>query len=222
MAPKGSRNSNNTNIVSFFFIFLLSFNLLRKWKNDPCLKVIPTSIAFLVCILYRFSKPHNKLKSCFTFQFFTHDTIEIKNEVNTSHSQGELSIFAISKFRFNNDNSFCPLLLLLSGDISLHPGPFSNPQLFKEEEWRAFSNRELHLIHLNIDSLLPKIDELRDIDKRTKVAVIGILKSKLDPEIYIEILIQKFTLIIMKFFVSIEIGTEEVLLVTLEVTLAIN
>ena len=135
LAPKGSRNSDNMNILSFFFIFLLSFNLLRKRKNDPRLKIILTSIAFLVCILYRFSKPHNKLKSCFTFQFFTHDTIEITNEVNTSHSQSELSIFAISKFRFKNDNSFCPLLLLLSGDINLNPGPFSNPQLFKEEEW---------------------------------------------------------------------------------------
>ena len=66
--------------------------------------------------------------------------------------------------------------------------------------------------------MLPKIDELGDIAKRTKVAMIGISESKLDsnvldPEIYIEI---------MKFFVSIEISMEEVLLVTLEVTLAIN
>ena len=66
--------------------------------------------------------------------------------------------------------------------------------------------------------MLPKIDELGDIAKRTKAAMIGISESKLDsnvldPEIYIEI---------MKFFVSIEISMEEVLLVTLEVTLAIN
>ena len=138
LAPKGSRNSDNMNILSFFFIFLLSFNLLRKRKNDPCLKIILTSIAFLVCILHRFSKPHNRLKSCFTCQFFTHDTIEITNEVNTSHFQSELSIFTISKFRFKNDNSFCVLLLLLSGDISLNPG---NPQLFKQEQWQACSNR---------------------------------------------------------------------------------
>ena len=123
------------NILSFFFIFLLSFNLLRKRKNHLCLKIILTSIPFFVCILYRFSKPHNKLKSCFTFQFCTHDTIEITNEVNNANSQSEPSISAISKFRFKNDNSFCPLLLLLSGDISLNPGPFSNPQLFKEEQW---------------------------------------------------------------------------------------
>ena len=77
------------------------------------------------------------------------------------------------------------------GDISLNPGPFSNPQLFQQEEWQAFSNRGLHLVHLKINSLLPKIDELRDIAKRTKAAVTGISESKLDstvldPELYIE------------------------------------
>ena len=95
LVPRSSRNSDNVNILSFFFIVLISFNLLRKQKNDPRLKIILTSTAFLVCILYRSSKPHNRLKSCFTCQFFTHDTIEITNEVNTSHSQSELSIFAI-------------------------------------------------------------------------------------------------------------------------------
>ena len=120
------------------------------------------------------------MKSCFTCQFFTDDTIEITNEANTSHSQSELSIFAISKFRFKNDNSFCPLLLLLSGDISLNPGSLSNPQLSEQEEWRAFTNRGLHLIHLNVSSLLPKMNELRDITKRTKAVVISILESKLD------------------------------------------
>ena len=117
------------------------------------------------------------MKSCFTCQFFTHDTIEITNEVNTSHFQSELSIFTISKFRFKNDNSFCVLLLLLSGNISLNPG---NPHLFKQEQWQACSNRWLHLIHLNIN-----------IVKRTKAAMIGISESNLDstvldPEIYTE------------------------------------
>ena len=89
------------------------------------------------------------------------------------------------------------------GDISLNPEPFDNPQLFKQEdwqafgnpqlfkqeEWQAFTNRRLHLIYLNINSLLPKIDKLRDIAKRTNVGAIGISESKLDStvlEIYIE------------------------------------
>ena len=76
LAPKCSKNSENMNILTFFFMFLLSLNILRKRKNDPRLKITLTSIAFLVCILYRFSKLHNKLKSCFTFQFFTANNFE--------------------------------------------------------------------------------------------------------------------------------------------------
>ena len=87
LAPKGRSNSNNLNILSFFLIFLLSFNFLRKQKNDPRFKIILSIVALLVCILYRFSKPQDRLKSCFTCQFFTHDIIEIKNEVNTSYFQ---------------------------------------------------------------------------------------------------------------------------------------
>ena len=84
-----------------------------------------------------------------------------------------------------------PFITTTLGDISLNPEPLNNPQLFKQEEWQTFSNRGLHLIHLNINSLLPKIDELRDIAKRIKATVIGISESKLDStflglEIYIE------------------------------------
>ena len=102
-----------------------------------------------MCVLYRFSKPQNRLKFCLTCQFFNH---------------------------------VYPSLLLLLGDISLNPGPLSNPQLFKQE-WQAFGYRGLHLTNLNIYSLLLKIDELRDIAKRTKAVVIGISESKLDSTI---------------------------------------
>ena len=55
----------------------------------------------------------------------------------------------------------------------------------------SFKNRGLHFIHLNIISLLYKIEELRYIAKSTNAPVIGICKSKLDasvldPEISID------------------------------------
>ena len=121
LALKGSSYSDNMHILSSFFIFLLSCNFLRKQKNDPRLKIILISTSFLVCIFHKFSKPQSKLKSCLTCQCFTHDTIERTNEVQTSHFQSELSFFAISKFRFKNENSFYPSLVLLFGDISLNP-----------------------------------------------------------------------------------------------------
>ena len=86
-----------------------------------------------------------------------------------------------------------------------------------EEQWQAFTTRGLHLIYLNINSLVPEINELTDIAKRAKAAVIRLTKSKLDstvldPEIYK----------IAKFFVSMEISMGEVLLVVLEMTLALH
>ena len=51
LAPKSSRNFDNMNNLSLLFIFLLSFILLRKRKNDSRFKIILTSIACLVCIL---------------------------------------------------------------------------------------------------------------------------------------------------------------------------
>ena len=40
--------------------------------------------------------------------------------------------------------------------------------------------RELLFLHLNVNSLLPKIDELRYIAKLSNTAVIGIAELKLD------------------------------------------
>ena len=40
-----------------------------------------------------------------------------------------------------------------------------------------------HFIHLNINSLLSKIEELRDIAKSINPVVIGICKSKLDASV---------------------------------------
>ena len=41
----------------------------------------------------------------------------------------------------------------------------------------------LHFLHLNINSLLPKIDKLRHIARLTNAAVIGIAESKLDDSV---------------------------------------
>ena len=100
LAPKVSSNSDNMNSLSFFsyFWFLLIF-----WENGKMiiasklflvvllvLVVLHSSIPVLssVIIIYsRFSKPQNRVKSCFTCQFFTPDTAEVTNEVNTHTSR---------------------------------------------------------------------------------------------------------------------------------------
>ena len=47
----------------------------------------------------------------------------------------------------------------------------------------GYFQKGLHLMHLNINSLLPKIDELRHMTRLSNAAVIGICKSKLDKSI---------------------------------------
>ena len=48
------------------------------------------------------------------------------------------------------------------------------------DHWKVFNKRGLHLIHLNINSILSKINELRVIAKKSRASVIGIAELKLD------------------------------------------
>ena len=75
------------------------------------------------------------------------------------------------------------MLLLLSGDISLNSGLFHHDTLQCLNEWNIFIKRGLHFIHLNISSLLSKIEKLRFIAKSTNAAVIGICESKIDASV---------------------------------------
>ena len=69
------------------------------------------------------------------------------------------------------------LILLLSWDITLNTGSIQSNHL--KENWDIFRNRDLDFIHLNINSLLPNIDELREIVKISNPAVVGITETKL-------------------------------------------
>ena len=48
------------------------------------------------------------------------------------------------------------------------------------DNWKVFSKRGLHLIHLNMNSILSKINELRIVAKKSKASVVGITEPKLD------------------------------------------
>ena len=75
------------------------------------------------------------------------------------------------------------LILLLSGDISLNPGPPHNSQT-DGLSWNVFDKKGLHFLHINVNSLLPKIQEIRFIVKKSKPIVIGITETKLDGTIF--------------------------------------
>ena len=93
------------------------------------------------------------------------------------------TFYSVSKLKYRNLNSFFNLLILLSGDISLNPGPNHQHQLQYLNKWNIFKSRGLHFIYLNINSLLPKVEEFRIIANSTNAAIIGISESKLDESV---------------------------------------
>ena len=51
---------------------------------------------------------------------------------------------------------------------------------------KIFEKKGLHILHLNIDSLLPKIDEIRYVAKQSNASIFGISEFKLDSSILFE------------------------------------
>ena len=70
-------------------------------------------------------------------------------------------------------------------DISLNPDPLYDDQLQLQSEWSIFNSRGIHFIHLNVKTLLPKINELRNIAKLSNAAVISISESKLHDSVHL-------------------------------------
>ena len=129
-----------------------------------------------------FSEVNNDLKLCVRSNFFTIESININNKICKIHLRYHLQLLVLSELKFRNCFLFLKLLLLLSGDINLNPGP---DQIFIDfnDTYNPFKHRGLHFLHLNINSLVPKVDELRVIAKISNAAVIGISESKLDDSV---------------------------------------
>ena len=103
----------------------------------------------------------------------------------------DLNLLTLRERNYKDHTTFFRLILLLSGDINLNPGP---TQILKT--WSVFKKRGLHFVHLNINSLPSKIEELRQIAKDTNSAVIGLSETKLDKTIFdSEISIPNYSLI---------------------------
>ena len=87
------------------------------------------------------------------------------------------------------------MLILLSGDIILNPGPINCSQQYNNDQWTVFKKRDVHFVYIN-NNLLPKTDELQYITKLREAAVISNLESKLDDSVLSsEIQIENYDLI---------------------------
>ena len=123
------------------------------------------------------------LKALYCKGIFLIESIKIRNELSKQTQYLYLHLDSLNKIsRLKNHSLYLKLILLLPSDVSLNPGPNrTNHQL--TENLKVFKNRGLHFIHLNINSLLSKIDELRELVRASNTTVVGITESKLDDSI---------------------------------------
>ena len=127
---------------------------------------------------------YQNLRTCTRLEFFTSKFMSICNDTN--------------------------LLILLSGCICLNPRSTHQHNLYCLNKRNIFKTIGLHFIHLNTDSLLPRLEKFLIIAKSTNVAIIGV--SNLNQmNLYLNL---RFELVTIKFSGVIEANTEEVQLVT--------
>ena len=129
-------------------------------------------------------KTYLKIKVCNKIQFFTLEFIHTCDDIISFCLNYLCKFHTIPKLKQMNNNFFLRILLILSGNISLNTGPVYNNQSLHSNKWNVFRSKGIHLIHLNVNSILPKIDEIYYIAERTKAALIGITEYKFDESIF--------------------------------------
>ena len=107
-----------------------------------------------------FDNKTSYLKNCTKKYFFTYETIKELDQVCSVFLKSNLNLYAASKLKLRNYFTFLTFLLLLSGDIHSNPEPQGTNT---NKMWEPFEKKGLHFIHININSLLQKIDELKSI-----------------------------------------------------------
>ena len=166
-----------THFLIVFCVLFLGFSLFHVWLFGMF-----GNITFRFFLHKHIKTPNHQeaIRSCSRCEFFTSDFINACEDIQSLITRLTIYHYSISKLKYQNLDLFSHLLLLLSGNISLNTGPIHQNTMQCSNEWNVFKIRDLHFLHLNINSLLSKIEELRDIAKITNAAVIGICESKLD------------------------------------------
>ena len=127
----------------------------------------------------RFTFNFTSLQKCSTNEFFNLETITLCYYIQHITLHQNLVCLAITNLKYKDYDSFYQFFLLLSGDISLHAGPVQISLAVIVNIWEPLK-RGLHFLHININSLLPKIDELKCIANKTKATIIETTESKHD------------------------------------------
>ena len=168
-------------LVIIFFIFRV-FNRKRKEYLKLCYLAIFLILIFPLKFRIKdgFSFNFTSLQKCSTNDFFKLETITSCHYIQHITLHKDVVCLAITNLKYKDYNNFYQFLLLLLGDVSLSPGPVQIFPAVNVDIWEPLNKKGLHFLHININSLLPKIDELKCMVNKTKAAIIEIRESKLD------------------------------------------
>ena len=182
-----SSSITSYNLVIFYFIGAILSSIFYEKDNFNITKqLFPFLIYFFLC--FSANSLHKSkicdLKYCPNNEFFSTELIKITGDISSAEMLMSSRYFALNKLRIKRNECFkiYHLLILLSGDVSLNPGSSQYPP-YNDDKFEPFRKRGLHFLHINVNSLLSKIDELRDLVGHTKPAILGITESKLDSSV---------------------------------------
>ena len=78
---------------------------------------------------------NNDIKLCHQTEVFTTEYLNANNKLHEAFLNPQYTVLTISKLKQINNKSFYRLQILLSGDISLNPGPICKHQTLNATEW---------------------------------------------------------------------------------------
>ena len=145
----------------------------------------------LLILLFKFSSEsnyqfshHENLRNRSKNMFFSIRSLDLVKDIDNFQQNCYFQLLTLSKMKNKHHSLFLIFVLLLSGNISTNPGPNQNRNINHSNNNRLpFQKSGIHITHLNVNSLLPKLDEIKDFILHTKPTVFGISESKLDNSI---------------------------------------
>ena len=87
--------------------------------------------------------------------FFSVEVLDLCHRLQDVY-QYQDSFIAIYVLKYKNYSKFHQMLLILSSDISLNPGP--TPNSVSQCFWKPFENKGFHFLHLNVNGIPLKLD----------------------------------------------------------------
>ena len=123
------QSKSNASSKILWLLFSASFLFLKIWfskSGNITLRLFVFLIVYLLLFLHKHietSDHQETIRSSSRYEFFTSDFIDTCEDIQSLITQLTINHYSISKLKYQNLNLFCHFLLLLSGDISLNPGP---------------------------------------------------------------------------------------------------